>query len=95
MCYLISEIEFITGIRHGVFIHWLAEDDKKIYDWNYEATKMAIAKEARTASEAAEEALWKAMHDGAENEAGMTADELQCVESQDAECDSTNRDFKE
>lgn len=26
----------------GVFIHWLAEDDKKIYDYNYEATKMAI-----------------------------------------------------
>ena len=27
----------------GVFIHWLAEDDKKIYDYNYEATKMAIS----------------------------------------------------
>jgi 5,6,7,8-tetrahydromethanopterin hydro-lyase len=27
----------------GVFIHWEAEDDKKIYDYNYEATKMAIA----------------------------------------------------
>ena len=27
----------------GVFIHWQAEDDKKIYDYNYEATKMAIA----------------------------------------------------
>ena len=27
----------------GVFIHWLAEDDKKIYQYNYEATKMAIA----------------------------------------------------
>jgi len=26
----------------GVFIHWEAEDDKKIYDYNYEATKMAI-----------------------------------------------------
>src|SRR5438477_10307340 len=26
----------------GVFIHWLAEDDKKIYQYNYEATKMAI-----------------------------------------------------
>jgi len=26
----------------GVFIHWLAEDDKKIYDYNYEATMMAI-----------------------------------------------------
>lgn len=27
----------------GVFIHWQAEDNKKIYDYNYEATKMAIA----------------------------------------------------
>ncbi len=27
----------------GVFIHWEAEDDKKIYEYNYEATKMAIA----------------------------------------------------
>ncbi len=26
----------------GVFIHPEAEDDKKIYDYNYEATKMAI-----------------------------------------------------
>lgn len=27
----------------GVFIHPAAEDNKKIYDYNYEATKMAIA----------------------------------------------------
>ncbi len=27
----------------GVFIHWEADDDKKIYDFNYEATKQAIA----------------------------------------------------
>jgi 5,6,7,8-tetrahydromethanopterin hydro-lyase len=27
----------------GVFIHWQANDDKKIYQYNYEATKMAIA----------------------------------------------------
>lgn len=27
----------------GVFIHPEADDDKKIYDYNYEATKMAIA----------------------------------------------------
>ena len=27
----------------GVFIHWDAADDKKIYNYNYEATKMAIA----------------------------------------------------
>ena len=28
----------------GVFIHWLAADDKKIYDYNYAATKLAIAR---------------------------------------------------
>jgi 5,6,7,8-tetrahydromethanopterin hydro-lyase len=28
----------------GVFIHWDAEDDKKIFDYNYEAVKMAIAR---------------------------------------------------
>ena len=28
----------------GVFIHWDAADDKKIYDYNYEATKLAIAR---------------------------------------------------
>ena len=27
----------------GVFIHWEAKDDKKIYQYNYDATKMAIA----------------------------------------------------
>ena len=27
----------------GVFIHWEANDDKKIYQFNYEATKLAIA----------------------------------------------------
>ena len=27
----------------GVFIHWEANDDKKIYQFNYEATKQAIA----------------------------------------------------
>jgi len=26
----------------GVFIHWLAEDDAKIQDFNYEATKLSI-----------------------------------------------------
>jgi 5,6,7,8-tetrahydromethanopterin hydro-lyase len=26
----------------GVFIHWDAEDDAKIQDWNYEATKLAV-----------------------------------------------------
>ena len=28
----------------GVFIHWEATDDKKIFDWNYQATKEAIAR---------------------------------------------------
>jgi 5,6,7,8-tetrahydromethanopterin hydro-lyase len=27
----------------GVFIHWEAEDDKKIYEFNYQATKDAIS----------------------------------------------------
>jgi 5,6,7,8-tetrahydromethanopterin hydro-lyase len=27
----------------GVFIHWEAQDDNKIYDHNYEATKQAVA----------------------------------------------------
>ena len=31
-----------TYICVGVFIHWLAADDKKIQDYNYEATKQAI-----------------------------------------------------
>ena len=28
----------------GVFIHWEASDDKKIYEYNYEATKLSIAR---------------------------------------------------
>jgi 5,6,7,8-tetrahydromethanopterin hydro-lyase len=28
----------------GVFVHWQASDDKKIFDWNYQATKEAIAR---------------------------------------------------
>jgi 5,6,7,8-tetrahydromethanopterin hydro-lyase len=28
----------------GVFIHWQAEDDNKIFDYNYQATKEAIAR---------------------------------------------------
>jgi 5,6,7,8-tetrahydromethanopterin hydro-lyase len=28
----------------GVFIHWEAEDDKKIFDYNYQATKESIAR---------------------------------------------------
>ena len=31
----------------GVFIHWEAADDKKIYKYNYEATKMALANAMR------------------------------------------------
>ena len=28
----------------GVFIHWEATDDKKIFDWKYQATKESIAR---------------------------------------------------
>jgi 5,6,7,8-tetrahydromethanopterin hydro-lyase len=28
----------------GVFIHWEASDDQKIYDFNYQATKESIAR---------------------------------------------------
>jgi 5,6,7,8-tetrahydromethanopterin hydro-lyase len=28
----------------GVFIHWEAQDDKKIFDWNYQATKESISR---------------------------------------------------
>jgi 5,6,7,8-tetrahydromethanopterin hydro-lyase len=28
----------------GVFIHWEAQDDKKIFDWNYQAAKESIAR---------------------------------------------------
>lgn len=28
----------------GVFIHWEAKDDKKIFQYNYEATKLSIAR---------------------------------------------------
>ncbi|MGH6818620.1 MAG: formaldehyde-activating enzyme [Methylovirgula sp.] len=28
----------------GVFIHWEAKDNAKIQDWNYQATKLAIAR---------------------------------------------------
>ena len=31
----------------GVFIHWDATDDKKIFDWNYTATKESIARALR------------------------------------------------
>lgn len=38
----------------GVFIHWAAQDDKKIYQYNYEATKQAI-KSAMTGKPTADE----------------------------------------
>ncbi len=37
-----SECENLV-IVCGVFIHWEAEDDKKIYKYNYEATMLALA----------------------------------------------------
>src|SRR5690606_10432567 len=40
----------------GVFIHWEASNDKKIYDYNYEATKLAIAN-AMTGKPTVEEML--------------------------------------
>ena len=40
----------------GVFIHWQAEDDKKIYEYNYEATKQSIAS-AMAGSPSAEEMI--------------------------------------
>ncbi|MCR5868681.1 MULTISPECIES: formaldehyde-activating enzyme [Aquincola] len=38
----------------GVFIHWLAEDDKKIQDYNYQATKESIARAVAGTPTAAE-----------------------------------------
>ena len=34
-------------IAVGVFIHWMAEDDKKIQDYNYRATKESIERAVR------------------------------------------------
>ncbi len=42
----------------GVFIHWEAQDDTKIYDYNYEATKLSIAR-AMKGEPAADEMLAK------------------------------------
>jgi len=41
-------------ISVGVFIHWDANDDKKIQDYNYEATKQAIARAVAGEPKAAE-----------------------------------------
>jgi 5,6,7,8-tetrahydromethanopterin hydro-lyase len=38
----------------GVFIHWDAKDDKKIFDYNYEATKESIARALKNAPSASE-----------------------------------------
>lgn len=38
----------------GVFIHWEASDDKKIFQYNYEATKLAIARAMKNEPSAAE-----------------------------------------
>lgn len=38
----------------GVFIHWEAEDDKKIQDYNYQATKESIARAVKGEPKAAE-----------------------------------------
>jgi 5,6,7,8-tetrahydromethanopterin hydro-lyase len=37
-----SEVDDLCVIV-GVFIHWEATDDKKIFDWNYQASKEALA----------------------------------------------------
>ena len=41
-----SEVENLV-ILCGVFIHWDAKDDQKIYEYNYEATKLSIARAMR------------------------------------------------
>jgi 5,6,7,8-tetrahydromethanopterin hydro-lyase len=38
----------------GVFIHWLAEDDKKIQDYNYRATREALKRAVDGSPTAAE-----------------------------------------
>ena len=38
----------------GVFIHWLAEDEKKIFQYNYEATKLSIARAMKNEPSASE-----------------------------------------
>jgi len=38
----------------GVFIHWEAADDQKIYQYNYEATKLSIERALRDEPSAAE-----------------------------------------
>ena len=61
----------------GVFIHWQAEDDQKIYDYNYQATKESIERALRgspTAAEVVEQAKTAAhpFAGGAEKKRGET-----------------------
>jgi 5,6,7,8-tetrahydromethanopterin hydro-lyase len=44
----------------GVFIHWEANDDKKIFDWNYEATKEAIGRAMASEPSASTVIEWEA-----------------------------------
>jgi 5,6,7,8-tetrahydromethanopterin hydro-lyase len=38
-----SEVDDLCVIA-GVFIHWDADDDQKIFDWNYQAAKESLAR---------------------------------------------------
>ena len=55
----VSEADDIF-ISVGVFIHWDASDDKKIQDYNYQATKEAIARAVAGQPTAAEVVAQKA-----------------------------------
>ena len=44
----------------GVFIHWQAADDKKIFQYNYEATKLSIARAMKGEPSASEMVAKKA-----------------------------------
>ena len=59
-------------ISVGVFIHWLAEDDAKIEEYNYKATKEAIERAVAGSPTAAEVVAGKkeAKHPFASNSAG-------------------------
>lgn len=50
-------------ISVGVFIHWLAEDDAKIQDFNYEATRLAIKRAVAGEPKAADVVAKKAVVD--------------------------------
>jgi 5,6,7,8-tetrahydromethanopterin hydro-lyase len=38
-----NEVEDLCIVA-GIFIHWDAKDDKKIFDWNYQAAKESLAR---------------------------------------------------